>query len=362
MTNQDPYFRRVLLTALWLGIVIAVFSLLAAGRSFLIPLVLAAIALYLTEIITSSLARIPRIGARMPEWLRRLLALILIVGAAMWMFSVVVDNASKITAAAPEYQKQLHELYRSTLAQFDIQEPDSLDDLFEKLNFRSILGGIASGMLSVVGDTSLVILYFLFLSLERTFIPIKIGRLFGSDAKREEFRKVWRQIDHDIRIYLGVKVFVSILVGVGGYIILNLVGVNFAAFWALLLFLFNFIPNIGSFIATALPSILALVQFGRFQEALTVVTLITIVQMLVGNVLEPQITGRSLNLSPFVALVSLVFWGMIWGIAGMLLCVPIAVVLMIVFSHFTTTRWLAVLLSKNGEIRGDEVVVEATRD
>ena len=80
---------------------------------------------------------------------------------------------------------------------------------------------------------------------------------------------------------------------------------------------------------------------------------ITAVQMLVGNVLEPQITGRSLNLSPFVAMVSLVFWGMIWGVAGMLLCVPIAVVLMIVFSHFRSTRWLAMLLSKNGEIRGE---------
>ena len=266
MIDQDPYFRRVLLTALWLGILIAVFWLLAAGRSFLIPLVLAAIALYLTETITSSLARIPRIGEKMPEWFRRLFALCLIVGAAMWMISVIVDNATKIAAAAPEYQKRFYELYTSTLAQFDLEEPESLDDLFEKLNLRSVLGGIASGMMSLVGDTTLVILYFLFLSVERCFIPVKIGRLFGSDGEREGFRKVWGQIDHDIRIYLGVKVFVSLLVGVSGYIILTLVGVNFAAFWALLLFLFNFIPNIGSFIATALPTILALVQLGDLRR------------------------------------------------------------------------------------------------
>ena len=86
---------------------------------------------------------------------------------------------------------------------------------------------------------------------------------------------------------------------------------------------------------------------------------ITVIQVLVGNVLEPQITGESLNLSPFVAMVSLVFWGMIWGVAGMLLCVPIAVVLMIVFSHFESTRWLAVLLSKNGDVDRDCSEAEA---
>lgn len=139
--NQDPYFRRVLLTALWLGIVTAVFWLLAAGRSFLIPLVLAAIALYLTEVITGSLTRVPRIGEQMPEWLRRVVAFILIVGAAMWMFSVVVENATKITAAAPEYQERLYKLYKNTLIQLEMQEPESLDELFENsTSARSLVG------------------------------------------------------------------------------------------------------------------------------------------------------------------------------------------------------------------------------
>ena len=110
------------------------------------------------------------------------------------------------------------------------------------------------------------------------------------------------------------------------------------------------VPAVGSILAIAAPSLLALVQFDSLTPFLTVLLVFGTIQVVMSNVVEPAMMGRSLNLSPLVVIVSLVVWGTMWGVVGMFLCVPIMVVLMIVFAHFETTRPVAVLLSSNGEI------------
>ena len=128
-------------------------------------------------------------------------------------------------------------------------------------------------------------------------------------------------------------------------------GVDYAVFWSFLIFLLNFIPTIGSLIATTFPAILAFIQFGDFKPVLTVIILIGIVQFLIGNILEPRIMGRSLNLSALVVLLSLALWGTLWGVVGMFLCVPITVTLMIIFSNFEKTLPFAIMLSANGNVK-----------
>jgi predicted PurR-regulated permease PerM len=159
------------------------------------------------------------------------------------------------------------------------------------------------------------------------------------------------EIDHDIRIYMGVKTLASTITAALSWAIMTFVGLDFAEFWALLIFLFNFIPNIGSLIATALPTVLALAQFDTLRPFAIVGIGVTAVQLLVANVIEPNLTGKSLNMSPLVVMLALVLWGMMWGAVGMLLCVPITAVIMIILSHFPSTRWIPILLSKDGGIR-----------
>jgi predicted PurR-regulated permease PerM len=129
---------------------------------------------------------------------------------------------------------------------------------------------------------------------------------------------------------------------------MRFVGLDFAEFWALLIFFLNYIPNLGAIVATAFPSVLALIQFQSWWPFLEVSMGIVAVQFVVGNFLEPKLLGQSLNLSPFVILFALGLWGSIWGILGMFLSVPITVMMMIVFAHFDATRPVAVLLSQNG--------------
>ena len=173
-----------------------------------------------------------------------------------------------------------------------------------------------------------------------------------SDHRAEEARSVLAAVSESVRRYISVKTGVSALTGVLCYVILRWLGVDFAATWALLIFFLNFIPNIGSIIGVALPALVALVQFDTLGPFVILVTSLTAINLAIGSVLEPMLMGHSLNLSPFAILLSLAFWGTIWGIVGMFLSVPIMVLVMIVCTHVPGWRWVAVLLSKDGQIEG----------
>ena len=158
------------------------------------------------------------------------------------------------------------------------------------------------------------------------------------------------KINTSVSNYIRLKTYVSLLTGGVGYVFLAIMGVDAPFFWALLIFLLNYIPTVGSLVATIFPAFFSLVQFGELPPFLTILIGLGLVQWLIGNVLEPKIMGRSLNLSPLVTILALVVWGQIWGIIGMLLSVPITVVMVIIFSQIESTRHIAITLSETGEI------------
>ena len=152
-------------------------------------------------------------------------------------------------------------------------------------------------------------------------------------------------------MYVGIKTLVSLMTSLFSYLVMRLIGLDFAEFWAFLIFILNFIPFIGSIIATILPATLALIQFTTFTPFFIVAGGVTLVQFIVANLIEPRLMGHSLNLSPLVIFLSLALWGALWGIAGMFLCVPLTVIIVIVLSYFPQTRPIAIVLSKDGRMR-----------
>ncbi|MCH9755622.1 MAG: AI-2E family transporter, partial [Gammaproteobacteria bacterium] len=142
----------------------------------------------------------------------------------------------------------------------------------------------------------------------------------------------------------------GLLTATASWGIMAWIGLDFAEFWALLIFFLNYIPNIGAIIATLFPALLALIQFQSWMPFVAMTSGLVAVQFLIGNIIEPRYLGRSLNLSPLVILFALGLWGVIWGVMGMFLSVPITVMMIILFAHFPATRPIAVLLSKDGKI------------
>ena len=158
------------------------------------------------------------------------------------------------------------------------------------------------------------------------------------------------QIDKSIGSYLALKTIISFLTGFLSYFALIFIGIDAPLFWAFLIFLMNYIPTVGSLIATVFPAVFAMLQFGELMPGVWVLIIVGVIQLIVGNFIDPKVTGNTLNVSPLVVIVGLAFWGAIWGIIGMILSVPITVMLIVIFSEFKSTQAIAILLTKNGNI------------
>ena len=150
--------------------------------------------------------------------------------------------------------------------------------------------------------------------------------------------------------YLFTKTFISAATGICAYILLKIIGLEYASVWAFIIFVLNYIPTIGSILACALPIAYALISGETWHLAFLTTIALVATEILFGNILDPKLTGKSLNISTLAILINLVFWGMIWGLAGMFFSVPILVAIYITTAQFSSTRWIATLLSSDGKI------------
>jgi AI-2 transport protein TqsA len=195
----------------------------------------------------------------------------------------------------------------------------------------------------------MVLLFMIFILAGSGQLSRKIEGAFQDEHARS-MASIIAKIDEKVRQYLVTKTLVS--AGTGGLsaLILWIIGVDFPLLWGFITFLFNYIPNFGSLLSTVFPVILALVQFDTPTPALVALVLLVVMQNIMGNILEPRIMAFSLNLSPVLVLVSLIFWGWLWGVVGMILAVPIMSMIKIVFEHIDTLKPVAALMS-SGDVR-----------
>jgi len=342
---------RLLSVALWSGLFFGSLILLSQGKNFFIPLVIALIAVYLIHAVSRAIQHLPYVGRFLPGPLAVILSFVAIFALGYGLFYIVADNARSVAVEAPRYQNKLIQLQADLFQRLKIEEPATASDMFRTLDLRGVFTTVATGLAALLGNLTLIFLYSLFLLLELRFLPTKLAALFPDANRRQMVEHMLRRVDKDIQTYLGVKTLVSLVTGGLSYLIMRIVGLDFAEFWALLIFVLNYIPTVGSIFATIFPTLLAVVQFETLGPILFVGLGIIGVQQLMGSIIEPNIMGESLNLSPLVVIISLILWGNLWGIVGMFLCVPITVILVIILSNFERTRWVAVLLSKSGSLR-----------
>lgn len=202
--------------------------------------------------------------------------------------------------------------------------------------FSSMLGSLTT----LMSNAFVIFLLFVFILLEAAVFHEKLSAI-GSGTSGERVQK----IQHDIRRYLGIKTMVSLMTAASATVLLLLLGVDYAFLWGLLAFLFNFVPNIGSIIAAFPPVMLALIQPGLgLASACYAAIGYAVINIVIGNVIEPRVTGKSLGLSTLVVFLSLIFWGWALGPVGMVLSVPLTMIVKIVLENTSDLRWVAILL------------------
>ncbi len=348
-----------LAAACWLAVALIGGYLLHIGRGVLIPLALAVLIWQLINATSERFERVRIAGRELRRWQRILVGAGLAV-VALWLFAnLVLSNVGAVSASAPTLEANLLALLPRFARLFGLPPPQSVAELVAQIDLDVLIRGIAATLAGFVGSLGLVALYVAFMLVEQETFDRKIDALTGDPVKAAATRRVLADIERRVERYLWIKSLMSALTAGLSWIVLALIGCQNASFWALLIFFLNFIPVIGSLVSVAFPALLLLVQFGSFGPFFLGVLGLGIIQVAVGNILEPRLMGSSLNLSPVAILVSLAVWGGLWGVAGMFLCVPITVIAMIVCAHFSATRPFAVLLSADGHPEGEVAIRSA---
>ncbi len=355
--NLVNFFLAIALSSL-------IVYILIIGQGILVPLVIAILIAYFISAIAQSIGAIRIFRIRIFRPIALLISFAIVFGVLYLVGNVIVENANRVAAEAPAYQKNLDIRLQEVGAFFGLEDVPTVSELlgqifsisnsgFSDPNIASIFQSILGQVTGLAGNTLAIIVYTAFLIFERGTIAPKIAAMARDAYQREAIEKTLDTIGEHIRRYLAIKSLASSLVAVLSYFVMIAIGIDFALFWAVLTFLLNFIPYIGSIVAVAFPITLTLVQPGVNDPLATfIAALIALagVQQLVGSFIEPRMMGRTLNLSPLVILLSLAVWWVIWGVIGMLISIPIMVIVVITFSQFEPTRPVAVLLSQRGQI------------
>jgi AI-2 transport protein TqsA len=211
-------------------------------------------------------------------------------------------------------------------------------------SFPRLVQNLSGSFFSFLGNVLWVVLFMAFILAERESFTKRLVNQLGRE-NAEPILKSLQQINNSVQQYLGLKTLISFLTGALVTIVLTIAGVDFALLWGVLTFILNFIPTIGSIVATLPPIAITLFQSASISKTLVIAILLLCIQFLVGNVLEPKLMGRGLNLSPLVVLFSLIFWGWLWGIPGMLLSIPLTAAIRIAMEQIEATKTVAVLIS-----------------
>jgi predicted PurR-regulated permease PerM len=351
MNSFVPETSRIGRAAAWMVALAVTIFCLQYFSSVLQPIVIAVMIWYSVFELRRLIQKVRVRDRSLPSAIANLFAFGVIFLIIFGVYEIITLNLEKIIVKSPEYAANFRAMLGrlQTLEQFNAIQ-DRILDRIKSFDIQPVLTGALNNITSIAGNVFVIIIYVAFLLVEEKYFQKKLRAFSKNREGQEKLDLVVRQIVTSIRKYVLVKTQMSVLTGLVSYFILISFQVDFAALWAFVIFLLNYIPYVGSFVATLLPAAFAMFQFQSAWMFLWVFLVIQIVQFSVGNVLEPKIMGRQLNLSPLGVMVALTFWGTIWGVLGMFLSVPITSVMLIGFSRFESTRFVAVWLSETGEL------------
>ena len=338
----DPVSRNalVILATIAAGVVL---KLLA---DILTPLALAIfLALMIDGFARVLEARLPGVSRRAATPLAIVLSVVIFGGAAFF----IVDNATAFAGQLADYTPRLNGLIARVAGLMGVEAPPSLTQLVHQLNPASYLGEVAKGLQSFASTAAFVLIYLGFILASRSGWERKAVNLFATREQRQDAVEAFLRIRNGVEQYLWVQTVTGLMIAVASWIAMAAIGLENALFWAILIFIASYIPVVGGIVAVAAPPVFALVQFPTLWQAIVLFVVLQVIGMFVGNVVQPRMQGRSLNMDPIVLLLALAFWSVIWGLTGAFLSTPLTTVMMVVLAQFAGTRWIAVMLSADGD-------------
>lgn len=338
---------RLRLATAFLGIItlVIVCVVLKSAQSVILPLIIAWLLSYILGPAVTFLT-----SRKVPSGLAVLLILVLL----LWViYLAVIFLHARIVAFVqvyPKYEARLDELVRALAARFEMAS-GPLAEMDWGTKVYAFLLTVSGSLFSFFSKLLMVMIFLVFMLLGKPFFFYKVRKAF-SPGKARQISDIMVSVSRGIGGYLSLQLLVSLATGFCVWLALRVIGVDFAVTWGALAFFLNFIPTVGSIMASVPPILLAIVQFypSPWRPIFTVVSMLSI-QMVIGNLIAPKLMGDRLNLSPVVVLISLVFWGWLWGVVGALLSVPIAAAIRIVCESIEPLRPIGVMMGSGRRYR-----------
>lgn len=335
----------------WLMGIIAfavVLFLLVQAKFILISLAIAIILFSLTSDAINSIQSMKIGNLRVTNWVASVLAVVLIASGLLTMVGLVISQINTVLTTTLAYTEDAQRAIARMFAWMGEDVEASVLATVRSIEVSGYLRSAAGQAGTLLSQVVLIILFVGFLFAERVWFGTKLEKLMGEEAQARRVSAIIGSIIRRVNHYLLVKTLISAVTGGLIFALLSVFDLQFALAMALLTFVLNFIPSLGSIIATLIVTLVAYIQVDEPSTAILIFVIAGMIQFLLGNVIDPMLMGRTLRLSSFGIIISLAFWGAVWGVPGMFLAVPFMVAVMIVCSHIPTARPVAVLLSREG--------------
>jgi predicted PurR-regulated permease PerM len=262
---------------------------------------------------------------------------------------VLAENAGLFIAQLIADAPKLNGVMARIASRFGVEVPPTVDDLIAQIDLPQYLASVANALKSLAAGATLVFIYLIFLFVSRSGFEPKARQLFKTPEGRQNASRIFMRIRTGVERYVWVQTFVGLIIAALSWALMALVGLNNAVFWAFLIFIAIYVPILGSVIGILLPPLFALAQFDTYWQAVTLLIGAEAIHFTVGNFVAPRMQGVALNVDPVAVVLSLALWGTLWGVPGMFLSTPFTVVAIVVLMQFRSTRWIAVLLSRDGD-------------
>jgi AI-2 transport protein TqsA len=338
MTNQNNVYRETRFLVIAAALVIIIYGVNQAQS---------VVALFFVSVFLALLGTPPVLWLerkRVPSPIAVMIVMIAMIIIVLAVVAVVGTSLSTFSDALPFYQKRLHEqvlVLKALLATKHIIVTEKV--LLEYINPGSVMditAGLFTGMGSALSNIILILLTVTFILLEASSFPHKLRSVLGDPERAfPQFTK----FVYDIRRYMIIKTMISLIAGIIVGLWLFILGVDFPILWGFIAFILHFVPNVGQIIAAIPAVLLALIQLGPGPATLVAAGYL-VVGFTLGNVVEPRLMGRKLGLSTLVVFLSIILWGSLLGLIGVILCIPFTMTLKFAFESSKSTRWIAVLL------------------
>jgi len=334
---------------------IAIGWLLYVGKGIFVPIVLSVLVVYVIDGLARLVTRVSGVGPRLPGYVRYTLSIALILVILAYVARMLIASLNNVVALAPQYEASLLNVIQAVAERLGVETAPTWGtlrrDLLAQISLQRLIGSTVVSVSAIAGSLIVVLLYGAFLLVEKRAFASKLDRLSSDPERVVRLRRIIADINGKIGAYLALKTVVSVAQGLVAWVVMSLFDLQFAAFWAVLIGLLNYVPYLGTVLSVFLPVAFATMQFADPGMVLTILAALSAAQFVIGFFLDPWLMGSSLNLSPFVILVSITVWGALWGIPGAFLAVPVTACMAMVFAEFPATRPIAVLLSRNGQLQ-----------